>query len=219
MYLVASAAPIVFWILYSFLAARLERARPSLSIIMSSQRRRWVENALHRDTPMDAILSGNLMNSVSFFASTTVLIILAVFAVFGNVPSVLRAVSAIQPESGITGSDIERHLIVALIMFGMAFLSFTLSLRQFNHFCIMLGAGKHDEQSDPVEIRVITALNTLGARNFNQGIRAYYFAIAMVAWFISPWACLAISALTFLAILYREFYSSARNLVAGLEQH
>ncbi len=56
---------------------------------MSMQRRRWVANAARRETPLDAILSGNLMQSVSFLASTSVLLILAVFAAFGQLPSLM----------------------------------------------------------------------------------------------------------------------------------
>lgn len=217
MALAGSLFPLICFFFYGLLAARIEVARPSLSMIMSVQRRRWVENAVHRDTPVDAILSGNLMSSVSFFASTTVLLILAMFAVFGQLDAVLTAVTVIQPDQAITRGDVERHLIVVLVLFVLAFLSFTLSLRQFNHFCIMLGAADHSERPDPVEIRVITALNTLGARNFNQGIRAYYFAIGMVVWFVSPLAAIAATIVIFLSILYREFFSSARNLVAGLK--
>ncbi|KFB09053.1 MULTISPECIES: DUF599 domain-containing protein [Nitratireductor] len=217
MVLFASVFPLLCWLLYVMLASLLETVRPSLSMIMSRHRRRWVENAIHRETPLDAILSGNLMSSVSFFASTTVLIILALFAVLGQVSSVVEAVNIIQPESGIGKADVERHLILVLIMFVLAFLAFTLSLRQFNHFCIMLGAADHSQASDPEEIFVITALNTLGARNFNQGIRAYYFALGMVAWFISPLAAIATTALIFGSILYREFFSSARTLVQNLK--
>ena len=219
MTLAASLFPPLCWFLYAFLANRIETVRPSLSIIMGAQRRRWVENALHRDTPLDAILSGNLMSAVSFFASTTVLIILALFAVFGQLGSVVEAVVAIQPDQELTKRDVELHLVVLLLMFVLAFLSFTLSLRQFNHFCIMLGAASHAEKSDPDEVFVIAALNTMGARNFNQGIRAYYFAIGMLAWFISPLASVAVTVLIFAIILYREFYSSARDLVSRLRPH
>lgn len=217
MTLAGSLFPIACWFFYTVLAGLLETVRPSLSMIMSRHRRRWVENAVHRETPMDAILSGNLMSSVSFFASTTVLIILALFAVLGQVNSVVEAVNVIQPEQAITKADVETHLILVLVMFVLAFMAFTLSLRQFNHFCIMLGAAEYAEKSDKEEIYVITALNTLGARNFNQGIRAYYFAIGMVAWFISPLAAIVTTVLIFGSILYREFFSSARMLVAGLK--
>ncbi|WP_274425986.1 DUF599 domain-containing protein [Chelativorans sp. YIM 93263] len=216
MTLAASLFPLLCWLVYAFVASRIEVVRPSLSIIMSAQRRRWVEKAVRRDTPLDAILSGNLMNAVSFFASTTVLIILALFAVFNQVSSVVEALNVIQPERPVTKSQVELHLASILVLFVLAFLSFTLSLRQFNHFCIMLGAATHSEERDPEEIFVIAALNTLGARNFNQGIRAYYFALGMLAWFISPVGSIVVTIAIFALILYREFYSAARELVAKL---
>ncbi len=85
MTLAASLFPIFCWGFYTVFASWLEKRRPSLSIIMGAQRHRWVRNAVRRETPMDAILSGNLMGAVSFFASTTVLIILALIAVFGQI--------------------------------------------------------------------------------------------------------------------------------------
>lgn len=213
----SSLFPFASWIIYAFLSSQVEKRRPSLSLIMSKQRRRWVHNAIHRDTPLDAILASNLMSSVSFFASTTVLIILALFAVFGQLESVLNAIQMIESGPSVTASEVETHLFITLIMFGTAFLLFTLSLRQFNHFCIMLGAADPSENSDPKEVDVITKLNTLGARNFNQGIRLYYFAISMVAWFMSPAVSFLVTAVILASIFYREFFSSARTLVSGLD--
>ena len=69
--------------------------RPSLSVIMSIQRRRWVANAARRESPMDAILSGNLMQSVSFLASTSVLLILAVFTGFGQIEALQASLAAV----------------------------------------------------------------------------------------------------------------------------
>ena len=48
---------------------------------MGAPRRRWVANAFRRESPLDAILSGNIMQSVSLLASTSVLIILAIFLI------------------------------------------------------------------------------------------------------------------------------------------
>jgi len=214
----SSVLPLLGWLGYNWLVNWVERRHPSLSILMSSYRRGWVENAVQRQSPMDALLASNLMGSISFFASTTVLIILGVFAMFAQMQTITDAVAHIQFNNPPVQADIERHMIIALIMFGMAFLSFTLSIRQFNHFCIMLGAASHDEETDPAEIRVITALNTLGARNFNHGIRAYYFAVPMVIWFVSPWLSLAATLFIFGAIIYREFFSAARSLVAELDK-
>ncbi len=89
--LTATLFPLVCWLAYNYGVPLVERRRPSLSVIMSMQRRRWVANAALRESPMDAILSGNLMGSVSFLASTSVLLILALFAAFGQLPPAMEA--------------------------------------------------------------------------------------------------------------------------------
>ena len=164
----------------------LERRRPSLSVIMSMQRRRWVANAVRRETPLDAILSGNLMGSVSFLASTTVLLVLAIFTAFGNLPALIDSArdGRLPPElqhRGRADSSVRRCWRSSCCRF----FAFTLALRQFNHFCIMLGAIDHSGQRGAEEIDAIAQLNTMAARNFNNGIRAYYFAVPMVSWFVS----------------------------------
>src|SRR5690606_33922499 len=127
----------------------------SLSVIMNMQRRRWVANATRRETPFDAILSGNIMQSVSFLASTAVLLVLAVFAVFGQLAALMEALDSLSFERSYTVLDVQLHLGVMLTMFVLAFFAFTLSLRQFNHFCIMLGALDHDRITSEEEIEAI----------------------------------------------------------------
>ena len=85
MALFASLLPLLCWFAYNNGIFLVERRYPSMSSIMSQQRRRWVANAAIRETPVDAILAGNLMGSVSFLASTTALLVLASVAAFGQV--------------------------------------------------------------------------------------------------------------------------------------
>ena len=87
--LFTSTFPLLAYLAYNIIVPQVEKLRPSLSVIMNMQRRRWVANATRRETPFDAILSGNIMQSVSFLASTAVLLVLAVFAVFGQLPVAL----------------------------------------------------------------------------------------------------------------------------------
>lgn len=218
MALIGSVFPPFCWLVYALFVGRFERRRPSLSSLMVVQRRRWVANAVQRDNPIDALLASNLMSSVSFFASTTVLMILALFAVLGQIPALMGALNQLQPEGTITTRDLEWHLVSVQIMFIMAFLAFTLSIRQFNHFCVMLGAADHLEKSEEREVDAIAKLNSLGARYFNQGIRAYYFSVASLAWFISPMASVIASLAITIFIVHREFFSVARQVVAELGQ-
>jgi uncharacterized membrane protein len=213
--LLSTFFPLICYLGYNVIVPVVERWRPSLSVIMNMQRRRWVANATLRESPFDAILSGNIMGSVSFLASTAVLLILAIIAVFGQIPTIMSALESLQLDRTYSVLDVQLHLVVMLAMFVMAFFAFTLSLRQFNHFCIMLGALDHSSPTSEEEINAITAMNALGARNFNSGIRAYYFSVSTVAWFVSEWLPIAACLVTIGILAHREFFSSAHRTAAS----
>jgi uncharacterized membrane protein len=213
--LIATLFPLFCWLAYNYGVPHIERRTPSLSVIMSMQRRRWVANATRRESPLDAILSGNLMGSVSFLASTSVLLVLAIFAAFGQVPAVMETLATVGWGTSYATSDLQLHLLVMLAIFVLSFFSFTLSLRQFNHFCIMLGAIDRNGRITSDEIDAIAQLNTMAAKNFNNGIRGYYFAVPTVAWFVADWLAIAVSLVTVGFIVHREFFSSAHRLAAS----
>ena len=215
MTLIATVFPLLCWFAYNYGVPLIERRRPSLSVIMSMQRRRWVANMAGRESPLDAILSGNLMGSISFLASTTVLMILAIFTAFGQLPSVVATLRAAGLGVSYTSGDLQLHFIVMLAIFVLAFFAFTLALRQFNHFCIMIGAMDRQGRTSEAEIDSIARLNTMAARNFNNGIRAYYFSVATVAWFIADWAAIAASLAVVMTLVHREFFSSAHRIAAS----
>ena len=219
MTLLATLFPLVCWFTYNYGVPLLERRRPSLSVIMSMQRRRWVANAVKRESPMDAILSGNLMGSVSFLASTSVLLVLAIFTAFGNLNALMETLATIGIRPDYSISDVQIHLFVMLTVFVLSFFAFTLALRQFNHFCIMIGAIDHSGHTLPAEIDAIAQLNSLAAKNFNNGIRAYYFSVATVAWFASEWLAIIASLLTVGFLIHREFFSTAHRVAASVAVH
>ncbi|RUT34395.1 DUF599 domain-containing protein [Arsenicitalea aurantiaca] len=214
MNLLTTLFPLLCWFGYNLVVPLIEKRRPSLSVIMSMQRRRWVANAAGRESPLDAILSANLMGSVSFLASTAVLLILAVFTVFGQLPAVMESLSTIA-QRNYSVQEVQIHLAVMLAMFVLSFFAFTLALRQFNHFCIMVGAMDHSGRITKEEIDAIAMLNTLGAQNFNNGIRGYYFSVATVAWFASEWLAVIVSLVTVGFLVHREFFSSGHRIAAS----
>jgi uncharacterized membrane protein len=214
MTLFASLFPILCWLAYNYGVPLVERRVPSLSVIMSLQRRRWVANATRRESPLDAILSGNIMQSVSLLSSTSVLIILAIFAAFGAVGQLNETLAGLGLGHDVTPADIQIHLLVVLSIFVSSFFAFTLSLRQFNHFCIMIGAIAHDQPASDEEIDAIARLNSMAAKNFNNGIRAYYFAVPAVAWFVSPLLAIAVTVVTTAFIVHREFFSAGHQVAA-----
>ncbi len=77
MTLLATLFPLICWFAYNTGVRLIERHYPSLSTIMSLQRRRWVANAAAKETPFDAILAGNQMGSIRYLASNSALLVLA----------------------------------------------------------------------------------------------------------------------------------------------
>jgi len=215
MTLLATLFPLLCWFAYNYGVPLVEKRRPSLSVIMSMQRRRWVKNATMRESPLDAILSANLMSSVSFLASTSVLLVLAIFAAIGQISAVIEALQGVGMGANYSASDLQIHFVVMLAIFVQSFFAFTLALRQFNHFCIMIGAMDHSGRVSDAEIDAIAQLNTLAAKNFNNGIRAYYFSVATVAWFADPMLAIVASLVTVAFLIHREFFSSAHRIAAS----
>ena len=216
MSLFASLFPVACWLAYSYLVPLVEKRWPSLSAIMSLQRRRWVKAAARRDTPLDAILAGNLMQSVSLLASTSVLLVLATVAAFGQIKPLMATLTSLGLGRDVTEAAMQIHLVVLVGIFVTSFFAFTLSLRQFNHFCIMLGALEGSDNTSDAEIDAIAMLNSLAAKNFNNGIRAYYFAVPAVAWFAGDWFAIIATLVTLGFIIHREFLSSAHRIAASV---
>ena len=50
-------------------------------------------------------------------------------------------------------------------------------------------------------------VNSLAGDEFNRGIRAYYFGLAAVFWFVQPWAFAAVTTLIVLVLYRRDFMS------------
>lgn len=47
----------------------------------------------------------------------------------------------------------------------------------------------------------------MAAHTFNYGLRAYYFGMATLAWFINPWFFMLVTAGVVLVLYQREFHS------------
>ncbi len=63
----------------------------------------------------------------------------------------------------------------------------------------------------------IADLITLASAHFNRGLRAYYFATALLAWFIHPMALIVASIWVVLVLYRREFHSRALGLLQESE--
>lgn len=54
---------------------------------------------------------------------------------------------------------------------------------------------------------------SLAANQFNLGLRAYYFGMAMLTWFINPWLFMVVSLGVVLILYRREFHSDVLEVM------
>jgi uncharacterized membrane protein len=207
----ALAFLVVCWIGYSRLADSRAWEPRSLSAVMNLHRLRWLQAVVERDNRIsDAALTGNLMRSISFFASSTILILGGLVALFGALDRVHDLLAEL-PLVAATGRQVNALKIGLLVLiFVRAFFAFTWSLRQFNYTCILIGGAPlptADTAEKAAFVKRAARLHQLAGRSFNGGLRAYYFALATLCWFVHPWLFMAATALV-VGVLYRREFKS-----------
>jgi uncharacterized membrane protein len=200
------------WFGYNLISDNLVKSSRSLSARMHLYRIQWMTAILTRENRVvDANIINNLQQSISFFASTSILIIAGLLAVLGASDTALSIVK--QLPFAIKTSKILWYLKVMILigMFIYAFFKYTWALRQLNYASVLIGAmpykaGVGAESFIPAARRAAIVC-TLAAKHLNRGLRTYYFAIAALVWFINPWLFIIASGLVVM-IMYRREYRS-----------
>jgi uncharacterized membrane protein len=205
----------VWWIGYVRLARWYAKRVPSLVMRMTRLRTHWMTEVVTREVRIgDINILANLSNGSTFFASTTLLILGGLLALLGTTDKVAMVVMELPFTRQAAGTDRFWDIKILLLtgIFTFAFFKFTWSLRLY-HFCSVMVGG-----SPPIEapqerkddfIQHASATAGLAADSFNNGLRAYYFGLAALMWFINPWAWMVATSWVVLILYLREFRSDA----------
>ena len=204
----------LWWVAYVQFAERMGRRRPSLVGIMTALRASWMRATVMREVRIgDVNILANLSNGSTFFASTTLLILGGLLALLGTTDKLASVVM----ELPFTRRGPERmwdiKILTLTAIFIFSFFKFTWSLRLY-HFCsVMVGAApEHTELEGSARedfVRRASKTASLAADSFNNGLRAYYFGMAALLWFINPWAWMIATSWVVLILYHREFHSAA----------
>lgn len=216
---------LVCWIGYTVYARKRAKETVCLSSVLARYRQDWMFRLLGRDNRIaDASLLSSLRASVSFFASTSILVLAGLITGIAASEEAVGVLSTIPFVSTTTRELWELKMLVMLVIFVYSFFEFTWSLRLYNFACVIMGsaplnhevAGKNAEQEKYA--RTAGYIMTLAATHFNFGLRSYYFALATLSWFIDPWL-LMVSAVMVVFILYsREFHSRVLRVLAEFRE-
>ena len=199
------------WIGYTYYADRAARSARGLRGVTHRHREAWGRQMVFRENRIvDAALTGNLMNSVSFYANTTIYIIAGLMAVAGTLDRLVSFTEDLPFARVTTREILEAKLFLLIGIFVFAYFKFTWSLRQFNFLSILIGGAPPREEPEAVlqtYAERFAVVNTLAGDEFNRGIRAYYFGFAALAWFAHPALFMALTVTILLVLFRRDFHS------------
>lgn len=188
---------------------------------MARQREQWMRQMLGRDNRMvDIQIVRNLNRIAAFFASTSMLILAGLVTVLGSTDKAVRIVATVPLVSELTLLQWEMRLIGMTLIFIYAFFKFSWSIRQLSYVSIQIGAMTPSTAVDEDCYRrsdCIARIATLAAKHSNRGLRGFYFATALAASFIHPFALMAASTWVVLVLYRREFRSQTLAILRASE--
>ena len=220
--LVALAWFAACWLGFARYADRQYHGRVNLIRIMDDLRMRWMRQMIERENRItDATLIGNILRSIYFFSSTTILILIGLFTAMGAENTGIKVLDSLPFATGSTPLMWEVKVSLLMLIFIYAFFKFTWSLRQYNYACVIVGSAPPTSQLKPHHYEYAAHAGRLlgnAARHFNMGLRAYYYGMGAISWFISGYLFLATTALVVYVLYRREFRSHTVNNLVMLDE-
>ncbi len=213
------------WFGFPLYSDRIGKSRGNLLGLMAQQREVWMTRMLGRDNRVvDIQIVRILQRNFWFFASTSMLILLGLITVLGVTDKAIVLLGKLPFTAEMSEQKWEMLLLLLIYVFVYAFFKFTWAMRQLNYFAVLIGSaplvgevgevGEEGRKFAPLAGR-IASLATVSA---NQGARAYYFGLSLLAWFIHPLA-LIVAATWVVIILYRrEFTSKSVSYLRSLTE-
>ena len=207
------------WCGYVWYADYRDEQRPTLRRRTDHFIRDWMARMVERDNRMvDVNVMRNLTRSSQFFASTTMLILGALVALMGYVEKAAGVLAELPFTQQVSERVWELKVLLLILIFVYAFFKFSWSIRQFG-LCSILVAATHKPPADAEQyashIDRITTIVVFANGNFNSGLRAYYFGVAALSWFLHP-VLMAVVTVGVIYVLYqREFRSRTVAALVG----
>ncbi len=209
---------LVVWVGYSWFTERGPFADRGLSSAINRQRERWMRVMFLRDLRMiDTAIMAGLQQGTAFFASACIFAIGGTFAMLGSAERIAVIAADLPFYGRLDRALVELKLLGLVVIFAYAFFKFGWAYRLFNYCSILIGAiPMHaDAEANPAEAEraVVRAarLNQQAGLHFNAGLRAIFFALAYLGWFLGPYALFLTTFLVLMILANRQFHSPARK--------
>jgi uncharacterized membrane protein len=155
-------------------------------------------------------------------ASTSLLILASLVTVLSAASDEFMSMPTLRFVEEVTPEVVQMKLLLMIFIFVYGFFTFSWALRQYGFCFILFGSSfntvryykdsvgdKYQAKAMPRDFNAMAKVLDRAAHSYNYGIRAYYFAMAALAWFINDWVFMAACAVIILVLYRREFKSSS----------
>lgn len=193
---------------------------PCLASVLHLYREDWMRRMLLRDNRIaDASVIGNLERNASFFASSTLIILAGILTVLGASDRAVSLLADLPFVQAASREMSEVKLLSLAVVFVYAFFTFSWCMRQYNFAAVLVGSApmvgeRHvTEQERKAFAERAARVISMAANQFNLGLRAYYFGMAILAWFINPWFFMLVTSGVVLVLYRREFHSDVLEVM------
>jgi uncharacterized membrane protein len=212
------------WVAYNLVLDRWRWGPVSINHYLRGVRRSWMRRMMQRENRItDSALIASVIQSTSFFASTAILMLAGVVGLMGYVDAARAVIADFAFAAAPAKAIIELKLLILMVVFVYAFFKFTWALRQFNYMTALIGAAPElSAGASPLtaddEAYATNAAEVLSSAmtSFNGGTRAFYFALAVMPWFLHAWAFIAATTMVMAVLLRRQFASRTFDAVRAI---
>ena len=212
--LLALAIFLVFWIGFTLVADRSALSKRAVGQVMNGYRRQWMLQMTRRDNRIgDIQIARNQMNGAAFFASAAIFAAGGVFALLGSTDQAMNLVHSLPFAKTVTPLSWTVKLLGLVMILAHAFFKFAWAFRLYNYSSVLIGATPEELAAAEIEAERAAAINNLAAEHFTRGLRALFFALAYIGWFVHPTIWIASSTLVVLVLYRREFRSRSLKIM------
>nr|WP_246188735.1 DUF599 family protein [Nitratireductor arenosus] len=215
--LAAFAFFVLAWVGHSLTTAGRFFSRPCLSQLMNAQREAWLRTMAGREMRMvDTGIMTGLQQGTAFFASSSLIALGGCFALLQASDAVVAVLANVPYSPEPTRALFEDKVLGLMIILAYAFFKFGWSYRLFNYCSILIGAvPQADDTTDPAQLERCVGravgMNIVAGGHFNAGLRAMFFSIGYLGWFLGPIALGLTTVFILTVLVRRQYFSEARE--------
>jgi len=189
------------------------RQRPTSTVMGTNSlaRTAWVERIMQEGRDILAIQTlRNSTMAATLMASTAVLLIMGILNMLANADKIGPTLHVLNSWGSREPGMWIFKLLVLIVNFFIAFFSYSLAVRGYNHVGYLINVPPNAPERHGVTPEIV-AHHLNRASDYNSlGMRTYYFSVPLVLWLFGPQWMLA-STFILIAVLYRLDHQPAMD--------